>query len=737
LCGAQLAALGLYDGEKFEYRAQCGAKPEFIPTILRPAFAPVPGTNLWRALFERPFVHVADLVNTPGPVHPNSIFRPIGVRTLLSVPLLSEARPVGAIVIYRFEVRPFGQEQIDLLTRFANQAVIAIQNVRLFKELQARNAEVTEALAQQTATADILKVISSSPTDVQPVFEAIVQSGVRLFEGAAVAVALPDGDQVRAAAIAGGDRERAAIWTSLFPLPLTRDYVHGAAILDCKPVDIYEAEQDDGDWKPGIKKLLASGYRAMTIMPMVKAGVAIGAVSVLRLKPSALSAKQKALLKTFADQAVIAIENVRLFKELQTRNAEVTESLEQQTATSEVLKVISRSTFDLQPVLDTLIENGARLCGADSGVLYRLEGDVLRMGADYGISPEFKEYWQRAEIHPGPGSASGRSTLERRTVHIADVLAEPGYELLEAQRIGEFRTLLCVPMLREGVVFGVINMWRTRVERFTDKQIGLVETFADQAVIAIENVRLFREIKNKNRQLEVANKHKSEFLANMSHELRTPLNSVIGFSDLLLERMYGELNARQENYIRNIQASGKHLLSLINDILDLSKIEAGRMELDVTRVHIPSALQNAMMLIRERAQLQSIDLSCNLDPRIADLPADERKFKQIMLNLLSNAVKFTPRGGRVDVDARLLNGHLEVSVSDTGVGIAPENQQAVFEEFHQLDRSGSGAREGTGLGLALARRFAELHGGAIRLESEPGKGSTFTVTLPLTSGTRG
>ncbi len=214
----------------------------------------------------------------------------------------------------------------------------------------------------------------------------------------------------------------------------------------------------------------------------------------------------------------------------------------------------------------------------------------------------------------------------------------------------------------------------------------------------------------------------------MSHELRTPLNSVIGFSDLLLERMYGELNARQENYIRNIQASGKHLLSLINDILDLSKIEAGHMELDVATVHVPSVLQNALMLMRERAQRQNIALSCNVDPRIADIPADERKFKQIMLNLLSNAVKFTPQGGRVDVDARLLNGHLEVSVKDTGVGIARENQQAVFEEFRQVGGSGSGAHEGTGLGLALARRFAELHGGAIRLESEPGKGSTFTVS---------
>jgi signal transduction histidine kinase len=291
--------------------------------------------------------------------------------------------------------------------------------------------------------------------------------------------------------------------------------------------------------------------------------------------------------------------------------------------------------------------------------------------------------------------------------------------------------VLSVPMLRENVAIGAINVLRTTPGAFTDKEVELLKTFASQAVIAIENARLFNEIQDKSRELEIANKHKSEFLATMSHELRTPLNSVIGFSDLMLERLYGELNEKQENYIRNIQLSGKHLLSLINDILDLSKIEAGRMELDVAQVHIPSALQNAMMLVRERAERQSVTLSCHVDPQVGSIPADERKFKQVMLNLLSNAVKFTPPGGRVDVDARLANGHLEVSVRDTGVGIAPENRQAVFEEFRQVGRTGSSTQEGTGLGLALARRFAELHGGAISLESEPGKGSTFTVSIPV------
>jgi len=327
----------------------------------------------------------------------------------------------------------------------------------------------------------------------------------------------------------------------------------------------------------------------------------------------------------------------------------------------------------------------------------------------------------------------GRTVIDRSVVHIDDlaVVLDEFPDARGPQQSSGTRTTLAVPLMRESEAFGAILMRRTEVRPFTEKQIELVKTFAYQAAIGIENVRLFNEIQNTSRQLEAANKHKSEFLANMSHELRTPLNAVIGFSDLLLERLFGEMNEKQENYIRNIQTSGKHLLSLINDILDLSKVEAGRMELDVANVHIPSALQNAMMLIRERAQRQNVELSCNVDPQINEIPADERKFKQIMLNLLTNAVKFTQEGGHVDVNVRLANGHLEISVTDTGVGIAQENQQAVFEEFRQVGRQFSGKQEGTGLGLALTRRFIELHGGTIKLQSELGKGSTFTFTIPV------
>jgi signal transduction histidine kinase len=339
---------------------------------------------------------------------------------------------------------------------------------------------------------------------------------------------------------------------------------------------------------------------------------------------------------------------------------------------------------------------------------------------------------QRHPVRPDRGSAVGRAVLERRPVHIPDVLADPEYSRLDLTKVRGFRTILAVPMLREGEPIGVFVMTREKeVKPFTEKQVELVTSFADQAVIAIENVRLFNEIQDKSRQLEVANKHKSEFLANMSHELRTPLNAIIGFSEALLERMFGEMNAKQEDYLKDIHSSGKHLLSLINDILDLSKVEAGRMELELSEFDLPSAMQNAMTLVRERAQNHGIALKLHVDRKLGEIRADERKFKQILLNLLSNAVKFTPDGGRVEVDARRNGTSVEVSVKDTGVGIAKKDQEAVFEEFRQVGRDYTSKQEGTGLGLALARRFVELHGGKIWLQSAPGKGSTFTFTLPL------
>jgi len=463
---------------------------------------------------------------------------------------------------------------------------------------------------------------------------------------------------------------------------------------------------------------------------MMRKGEVVGAINLSRQAPGRFSDAEVELLKTFADQAVIAIENVRLFKELEARNADLTEALHQQTATSEVLKVISRSTFDLHPVLKTLVENAARLCAAAQGFIWRFDGEVFRLAAHYGSSDELRDFLLQNPIRPGRGSCAGRAALERRTIHVPDVLADPEYELTEAQKVGGYRAGLGVPMLRGDMLIGVFVMLRNETRPFTDKQIELVTTFADQAVIAIENVRLLLELEEKGRQLEAASQHKSEFLANMSHELRTPLNAIIGFSEVLTERMFGDLNEKQEEYLKDIYASGTHLLSLINDILDLSKIEAGRMELELTDFHLPTALDNALTLVRERAGRRGIALHVNVDDRLGQIQGDERKIRQVVLNLLSNAIKFTPEGGRIEVRALPVDAVVEVSVSDTGVGIAPEDQEAVFEEFRQVGTSAA-KQEGTGLGLALCRRFVELHGGKIGVTSKVGVGSTFMFTIPV------
>jgi signal transduction histidine kinase len=330
-----------------------------------------------------------------------------------------------------------------------------------------------------------------------------------------------------------------------------------------------------------------------------------------------------------------------------------------------------------------------------------------------------------------PGSLMDRVYRERTTIHVADITTEPMYEHSWTARDTGSRTCLAVPVVRKGEVLGGLALTRVSVRPFNDREVQLVETFADQAAIAIENVRLFNEIQEKSSQLEVASRHKSEFLATMSHELRTPLNAIIGFSEVLLQGMFGGLNEKQTEYLNDVLSSGRLLLSLINDILDLSKIEAGRMELDVDVFSLREALQNGITMVRERAARHQIALSLDVAEDVDTISADARKVKQVVFNLLSNAVKFTPDGGRVAVTAVRQDGDVVVAVRDTGIGIAPEDADRIFVEFQQARRQSERSREGTGLGLALSKRFVELHGGRIWFESTPGSGSTFAFSLPL------
>jgi signal transduction histidine kinase len=396
--------------------------------------------------------------------------------------------------------------------------------------------------------------------------------------------------------------------------------------------------------------------------------------------------------------------------------------------------VTSGSPTDTQPVFDSIAASAARLCGGQFCGVYRVQDDRFGLVAYHNVAPEGLDQEGRAFRQPLAAApfVVARAVLEQRVINIGDIEmdAEVSPATLAAGRALGYRSLLAVPMLRGGAAIGSIGVAGRSARPFTDKQAALLRTFADQAVIAIENVRLFQELRARTDELEIANRHKSEFLANMSHELRTPLNAVIGFSEALLERMFGELNDKQAEYLQDILSSGRHLLSLINDILDLAKIEAGRMELELGAFDLSLALDNALTLVRERATRHGIGLVLAVDGPLGTLVADERKVKQILLNLLSNALKFTPEGGKVAVRAMRAAGSVEISVSDTGIGIARDDQEAIFEEFRQVGTDYARKREGTGLGLALSKRFAELHGGKLWVTSELGRGSTFTLSIP-------
>jgi signal transduction histidine kinase len=601
------------------------------------------------------------------------------------------------------------------------------------RDLEQRLAEAlkreTEALDRQTATSEVLKVISRSTFDLQPVLETLIESAVRLCGANSGLVYRQDGDLYRVV-VACGTTPAFVELAKKYPMGLNRQSATGRAILDRRVVHIPDFALDP-EYKWAGQEGAEDPNPTILAVPMLREATVIGVLTVQRTEVRPFTDKQIELVTTFADQAVIAIENVRLFQELEARNHDLTEALEQQTATGEILRVISSSPTDVQPVFDAIVKSAVRLCGAFIGDVYRFDGELIHFVAQHNFTPEAQEITRR--LFPAPpnrNSATARSILDSAVVHIPDVHGDPEYRTQDWASAAGIRSVLSVPMLRDGTTIGAITVARLEAGPFSDKQIALLQIFADEAVIAIENVRLFREISDKSQQLEAASRHKSEFLANMSHELRTPLNAIIGFSEVLAERMFGEVNAKQAEYLQDILSSGRHLLSLINDILDLSKVEAGRLELELDRFHLPTALDNALTLVRERATRHGITLTQSVDGRVGDIVADERKVKQILLNLLSNAVKFTPEGGRVGLTATVAEGAITIAVSDTGIGIAPEDQAAIFEEFRQVGRDDSRTQEGTGLGLTLAKKFVELHGGRIWVQSHVCQGSTFTFTLP-------
>jgi signal transduction histidine kinase len=731
ICGAKFGNLFLLEGDRYRAVAVQG-EPQYAEYYrMNPVVetAETAGIPLDRVRRGRQVLHISDMRDDvsyrDGNKSIGALVDNAGARTFLAVPLLKDNEFVGAIAMYRQEVKPFTGKQIELVQNFAAQAVIAIENTRLLKELRQRTDDLSESLEQQTATSEVLKVISSSPGDLEPVFHTVLENATRICGAKFGTLYLLDGDAFQAAAMHNappafaderrGKPVRPGPHTALSRVLATRQVVHIADIAK----DAGYIERDP----LFMSAVELGGFRALICVPMLRENELLGAINIYRQEMQPFTDKQIDLVTNFAAQAAIAVENSRLLTELR-------ESLQQQIATADVLKVISRSAFDLQTVLDTLVASAARLCAADKGVIFQLQGDEYRLAANYGFSPEAEAYALEHPLKPSKSSVTGRVALEGRRIHIPDVLADPEYQQAGYQQAFGYRTNLGVPLLREGVTIGVFVLTRDEVSPFTDSQIDLVTTFTDQAVIAMENVRLFNEIQEKSRQLAEASKHKSQFLANMSHELRTPMNAILGYTELIMDNIYGEPTEKMRGVLTRVQSNGKHLLGLINDVLDLSKIEAGQLSLSLADYSVKDIVHSVFSSVESLAKNKKLDLKVELPQKLPAAHGDERRLTQVLLNLVGNSIKFTDKG-EVAIKAEAANGSFTISVRDTGPGIAVEDQRKIFEEFQQADSSTTKEKGGTGLGLAISKRIVEMHGGRLWVDSQLGRGSTFSFNIPL------
>src|SRR6516162_3325445 len=584
----------------------------------------------------------------------------------------------------------------------------------LEKKVVQRTAELSVSLEQQTAISEILRVISNSPDDVRPVLNSVAEHAARICEAQYADIFIVEGDVLRVVAgfgEIGGPVDE--------PFPLDRSTIAGRTVVDMQPIHVVDVQQAGNEFPLGQHMAQRFGHHTILGVPLIREGHALGAIAIRRTDVRPFEQKHITLLSTFADQAAIAIENVRLFEAEQQRTRELGESLEQQTATAEVLKIIGRSTFDLQSVLNTLVESVARLCDADMATIRRPKGMSFLHVAGHGVSPEFQESMKNRPVEPDRGTVAGRVLLEGKPIHIADVQTDPEYTMTSITQREGYHTILGVPLLREGNPIGVIILGPTTAN-----------TFADQAVIAIENVRLLEEIQEKSRQVEEASKHKSQFLANMSHELRTPLNAILGYAELVLDGIYGDAPEKMRNVLERIQTNGKHLLGLINDVLDLSKIEAGQLVLSLNDYSIKDMMQGVYVAVEPLAGNKKLNFKLEVPPDLPPARGDERRLSQVLLNLVGNAIKFTDTG-EVSMKASTAKGSYTVAVRDTGPGIAEADQAKIFEEFQQSESTHTKAKGGAGLGLAISKRIIEMHGGRIWVESQPGQGSTFAFTLPV------
>ncbi len=775
ICEAKFAILYLRDADAFRAVAATQDAPRaYVEARKRePQLRPPPDAPLGRVASTKRVVHIDDLAKLQSYVdrHPFVVTAVElgGFRSTLAVPLLKDNELVGSINIFRQEVRPFNDRQIELVQNFAAQAVIAMENARLLSELR-------ESLQQQTATADVLKVISRSKFDLQPVLDTLTESAARLCEADLAAIIRQKGDSNYWATSYGLSAEQSEFVKTL-PIDRGRGNVAGRVLKDGKTVHVPDVLADPEYTSAYLSAQKIVGHRATLGVPLLREGAPIGVILLMRRSTQPFTDKQIELVETFADQAVIAIENVRLFDEVQARTRDLTESLQQQTATADVLKVISRSTFDLRTVLQTLVESAARLCDADKTNITREKDGAFYRAEAYGFSSEFQQYVKDIPIKAERGSAFGRALLEGRVIHIPDVKADPEYTLVEAQRLGDYRTVLAVPMLREGVPIGVLTLTRSDVRPFTDKQIELATTFADQAAIAIENVRLFERVEARTRELAKSLEHlraaqdrlvQTEKLASLgqltagiAHEIKNPLNFVNNFSAVSVELIdelrqalaranldnklrteIGEIAEMLEGNLDKVVQHGKRADSIVKNMLLHSRQGSGEHRPVNINALVEESLNLAYHGARAEKQGFNVTLERSLDPAAGEADLFPQEITRALLNLISNgfyaATKRKADANGVDYEptlaatTRSLGDSVEIRIRDNGAGIPPEVKERIFNPFFTTKPAG----EGTGLGLSISHDIiVKQHGGSIEVDTQPGAFTEFRIVLPRTAAT--
>jgi signal transduction histidine kinase len=724
VCGAKFGVLYLSESNGFRTVAMQDVPPEFAEFRERePVVVPPPGGGLERLAKTKQVVHIADYAAEPAQAR-GRLGDLGGARTVVAVPMSKDNELVGAIVIYRQEVLPFGDKQIALLQNFAAQAVIAIENARLLNELRQRTSDLSESLEQQTATSDVLRVISSTPGELEPVFQSMLENAVRICEAVFGTMLLREGDGFRRVALHNVPLEYTKYNETE---PLVRPTKTLAHLMETMQVD-HVADMAVTDPQSLITRL--GGARTLLNVPMIREKELIGVIGIYRQEVRPFTEKQIALVQNFAAQAVIAIENSRLLNELRQRTDDLGRSVNELRALGEVSQAVN-STLDLKTVLSTIVSRAVQLSGTEAGTIYEFDEirQEFKLRATYGMSEDLISALENEHIGLDEPSIATAIT-QREPMQIADLVNQAPTAVNEIILRAGYRALLLAPLLRGQDIVGLLVIRRKAPGVFGKSTMALLQTFADQSVVAIQNARLFGEIQEKSKELAEASQHKSQFLANMSHELRTPLNAILGYTELMADGAYGEPSEKTLGVLKRLEANGKHLLGLINDVLDLSKIEAGQLVLELSDYSVQDIAQTVRSTLEPLAADKKLTFKVEMSSELPAGRGDGRRLTQVLINLVGNAIKFTD-AGEVAIKAEANNDSFYVSVRDTGPGISPADQAKLFQEFQQADNAITRKKGGTGLGLAISKRIVEMHGGKIWVESQPGRGSTFAFTVPI------